>query len=89
MLLYVIHTRGSLIYDGRLKGKGTRLQRPAGPQAPGSCEGVDALLDPSGPAEHKRALPLHLAALPYPPRHMESRTPASHTRTDVAVNSAA
>ena len=43
-------------------------KEPAGPQALGSCGGVDALLDPSGQAEHKRALPLHLAALPYPPQ---------------------
>lgn len=45
----------------------------SGPQPPGSMSRrVYALLDPSGQAEHKRALPLHLAALPYPPStHVE------------------
>lgn len=55
------------IENAAVKDKGAPLQRPAGPQALGSCKRVDVLLDPSGQAEHKRALPLHLAALPYPP----------------------
>lgn len=60
MFIYIIDKRGSLICNVRLQVKtGALLQRPAGPHA---------LLDPSGQAEHKRALPLHLAALPYPPK---------------------
>lgn len=41
-----------------------RFCKDLGPQALGFCERADALLDPSGQAEHKRALPLHLAVLP-------------------------
>lgn len=47
------------------------------------------LLDPSGQAEHKRALPLHLAALPYPPcTHGEPDSSTSCVRGCSAGDSA-
>lgn len=54
----------------RVCKRGRLAQRADGPQPLGSMQRrsqFHPLLDPSGQGEHKRALPLHLAALPYPP----------------------